>query len=279
MAVRYIGKNLSDISGAGIVDNDSVAFHEGGQAVVTGLNQSGLATGLTNVETARTFGGNVGGSGGFFRAKITGKGRHRGSGEFFYHANGATDACALWHQDGPGISRLVGGGTHALLDISMGLADVSGDVIVTTIRGNGGSLNQLYHATANTNIYAARMAQFTSGRGFSGSAYFSGGMTALFRRVDTSATLPTGGSLFIFDATVKWCGGNITKIWLMHPNAKFDGREAPVSYTITDIEGYASAYDNSNIDSIIPDVTVTKTNAFVPWCGAAGTTPRNAMVA
>lgn len=264
MTVRYVPKSTTDLSTITINDTDSLVFGEGTQTVA-GYNLSALTEGLSGITVLQTFAGNIGSPAtGPLRADLdSGDGKivyAAGGGSFYYQPDGDNDLCNEIECLGSGSLYLVNGGTVTLLEVFRGYASISADVVVTTIRQSGGTVDQKYSGTANTDWWIEG-GVFNTGRGFSGTAWVQGRASVTVKREDTSGTLPTGATLNIgADAHVKWMGGNITTVNGFGP---IDLSEAPNALTITTLNMSAEVRNKSKLQSKFAAVTITNDNEYI----------------
>lgn len=263
MATVIVPKGTTDLSGLTITDEDNLHFVEGGQVVSEGLTESGLATGLTFLRVFPTFAGSVGGAAhGAFKADIiTALEYNAGGGSFYYEPSGAADSCAKLMVAGSGRFYATGGGTIVEAQVDNAYLSIAAAVLATNIRQGGGTIEQLYNATANTD-WTIDGGVFRTGRGFSGTARISGGAEIVVAREDSSSTLPTGGTGILGDGRVKWRGGN-AGTWYVGRNAMLDLSEAPADMTIT-VVGHAKAIARSILKSRHATVTATVTEYGFP---------------
>lgn len=266
MADRYVPKGTTDLGTITINSADSLFFGEGEQTVSSGTNLSALAAGLVDVTVNRAFTGNIVD----LRLDITNLLWYdAGGGSMSIIADGtATEIIAkVWHT-GLGTLTFKTAGTVTNWEQISGTGYVEDTGIVTNVRLGGGVLNQKYHATANT-AWTISGGILVTGRGVSGTANIGGG-TVIVRREDSSATVPTGGTLNIVGpAKVVWQGGNITALNLLHPDAVFDPSQAPAAFTITDMTGFAKAIRRSGLPTGAAGTIINKNNRTITLTNAA----------
>lgn len=263
MAIVRIGKGVTDLTGL-IADTNEVHFVEGSQTVNAGLNQSALTEGSARVVVARTFTGNIGGSGGALRMDVdSGNGifeYNAGGGSCWYQPNGDDNLCKDMRLTGAGSMYLVNGGTVTELGIAKGYLSVADSVVVTNLRASGGSTVVGYSATAITELHAGG-GQIISQRSCTTGVFNN--VAAVFKREDTSGTVGTATTIRIGNARVKWCLGNITTVELNHPDAFIDLSEAPADLTITTLKGFGQAIAKSLTKSKLATVTISTTTPYI----------------
>lgn len=261
MATRYIGKGVTDLSTVGITDTDTLYSSEGGQTYSAGTNLSALTQGLTAWYVEERFTGNGGTPGSPIRVDFdAGIGQFSyaaGGGSWYYYPGGDESLCNEIEQLGRGRLFLSTGGTVTALEQANGYVYIPDTVAVTNFRQTGGECDQLYSSTLNTTWFIDG-GLFRTGRGFTGTSYVGGGANVIVSREDTSSTLPTGGTLVVGDATVKWRGGNITAVVLASAGAMLDLSEAPNAATIA-VSGTAKALARSKLSSKYATLTVNVT--------------------
>lgn len=275
MSIAYVPKGTTDITAYGS-DTNELHFVEGGQTVSAGLNKSALTEGFSKIFVAETFTGVIGGATGALLADVdSGAGLfkyHAGGGACYYTPQGDNNLCLELEIVTAGTFYLVSSGTVTKLGIARGTLVTPDGVVVTSHYQTGGTTTQGYNATVNTNLWVGG-GQFNSGRGFT-TAYVNDA-NAIFKREDTSATVGAGGTLTIGKGYAKWCGGNITTVNLVHPDARIDLSEAPADLTITTLNGFAQAISKSKLVSKGATVTISTTNTLVGtadfWKGGTGT--------
>lgn len=277
-ADRYFPKGTTDLSTVTTTNGDSFYFLEGDQTVTAGMDFSALTT-LVDVIFGPSFAGYVPD----LQFDI--------SGVLHYEANGgsvgftpngtSTEVIAKVEHVGHGKLTAKSAGTVTEWQQRSGKGIIQDSVTVTNIRLTGGDLTQYYKSTLNTG-WTIGGGNFYTGRGFSGNAFITGG-NIVVRREDSSATVPTGAQLYLSGpCNVKWAGGNITKLWLLHPDAKIDLTEIPAAMTITDIEGFAGAIYSAGLPTAASGTAIMKSGKAVTLTNAAtqytGKAPQFAMV-
>lgn len=265
MASVYVPKGTTDLSGLGIANGDSVYIMEGDQSIVSGTNLSGLTT-LVDVVVGPGFTGNIVD----LQCDLSGVFRYEaGGGSCSLIANGtSTEIIAKVEAVGYGRLELKTAGTFTEVQVGSGDVLIRDAVDVTNIRQTGGKVQQYYKSTANTGLTIAG-GTFLSGRGFSGTANISGG-TAIFRREDSSATVPTGGTLNLTgNPRLKWVGGNITALNLLSPNVWPDFTEIVAALTITDLTGFAAAIYKAGLPVAASGTAIMKSGKIITLTNAA----------
>ena len=265
MADFYIAKGVTDLSTASITNGASVYFMEGEQTVTAGMNLSALTT-LVDIIFGPGFAGNVPD----LQFDSSGTVRYEASGgSVGLIADGtATEIIAKVEHMGFGRLTAKTAGTITEWQQGRGIGVIQDSVIATNIRMSGGQLKQYYKSTANTG-WTISGGTFHTGRGFSGTANVTGG-TVIVRREDSSATVPTGGTLNISGpAKVKWCGGNITALNLLTPDSRVDFTEVVAALTITDITGFASAIYASGLPTAAGGTATMKSGKVITLTNAA----------
>lgn len=270
MANRYVAKGTTDLSTVGIANNDSVYFLEGEQTVTAGMNLSAL---LTPVDII--FGPSFAGYVPDLQCDLSGVLRYEaGGGAVGLIVDGTTtEIVAKVEHVGAGLLTAKTSGTITEWQQASGRGVIQDSVIATNIRMNGGDLTQYYKSTLNTG-WTISGGTFKTGRGFTGTADITGG-NVIVRREDSSATLPTGVTLNISGpAKVKWAGGNITTLNLLHPEAMVDFTEIPAAITITSMTGFAKAIYRAGLPTgagatatMKSGFAVTLTNAATQYVG------------
>lgn len=263
MANVYIAKGTTTL--AGIANGDSVYFLEGDQTTTAGMNLSALTT-LVDIVFGPKFAGYVPDlqfdSSGVVRYEASG-------GAVGIIADGTTtEIIAKVEHVGHGRLTAKTAGTITEWQQASGDGVIQDSVTVTNIRLAGGTCKQYYKATANTGWTISGGSLYT-GRGFSGTADISGGLVVV-RREDSSATVPTGATLNISGpATVKWSGGNITALNLLHPLARVDFTEIVSAITITNMTGFANAIYKAGLPTAASGTATMKSGFVLTLTNAA----------
>lgn len=260
MAV-YLPKGTTDLGTLASLNNETLIVAEGSQTVTAGLDQSALAADVENIfigeRAAVSFRGT---SGAFLKCSIGTLFLIKSAGGRIYYTpvgTGTTTTCARLKNIGAAQVFLAGGGTVVNLEIGgAGFVDIADDTNVTNIYMSGGSCNQLYKSTANTDWIIGDGASFTTGRGWSGTARIGGGASVVVAREDTSATLPTGATLEMAGGTLSWRGGNITTINACG-DAALDFGDAPNALTITNLTVTRGVLERSRFKSKFATITIT----------------------
>jgi len=166
---------------------------------------------------------------------------------------------------------VMGGGTLTYLEQRTGTVDINAAVIAVNLYLFGGKTTQPYNATANTSWLIGPGSDLQTERGISGTGIVYGGARVSAKRSDSSQSLPTGGTLKIYDSTVEWMMGNITNVELYGPNAVLDLSRAPKSMTITKLvmDSYAKRNPKNKLASQHAAVTLPVTGTYL---GAADLT-------
>jgi hypothetical protein len=270
MATIFINPGVTDISGLGIVANDTIKMTKGGQTVSTGTDLSALAQ-LASWYVGRGFTGSL--TGGQFG--ITGALYYDAGGGSFnvYPHNivggGTVNLIAKIIASGYGVLNVNSGGTVTTLETSDSVtANVDESVIVTNFTATAGSGSIGYNASP---IVAGKIwgGDWTVRRTVT-TLDIRKATVRMARVVDsaspgiaaTTVTIGEGGSL-------SWGGANIATLNLAHDTAKFDWRTLPGSPTITDWSGTGDALAANGLTNIAANATystifggtVTFTNA------------------
>lgn len=261
MATFYVAKGTTNVSGTyGIAGGDTVYFSEGGQIITAGVDLSGLGSAVAAVYVEPRFAGSIDPST-VFKVNATVFRYSAGGGTWRMQAAGFANVITTLLHLGAGRMYLQGGGTVTNYEQASGYGYISDVVVATNIRMSGGQLDQLYSASANTDLFIDG-AVFNTGRGFSGNAFVTGGAQLSVSREDTGATLPTGANLYVMDGVCKWRGGNITAAYIGQ-NGMLDLSEAPNAVTITNTYGTAKGLARSKLASKYATVTPNVTQ----WVG------------
>lgn len=258
-ATRYIAKGTTDLGTVGITAGDTLYFSEGGQTINAGTDLSALAA-MAAVYVEPRCAVSIA-TGVVLKADITLFQFSLGGGSWYYQPGGPTTTCTTLIHNGTGRIYVVGGGTVTNYEQDGSYGWIAAEVVATHVRQASGQLDQLYNATANTDWFVTG-GVFNTGRGFSGTSYVGGGAQVNVSREDTSATLPTGGTLNLGDAYVNWRGGNITAVNLIGNSGVLDLSNAPNAITAT-INGTAKALARCRLDSKF----VTHTLTINQYCG------------
>jgi len=265
MATFYLPKGVTDLGTLTLTDSFDLVIGEGGQTIDAGLDQSGLATGGHLIEVQAAFQGDIGTAGSPLRVDMDAGSAPKiqynaQGGTFYYYPGGASLSATEIEVLGRGNLVLSTGGTVVSLEVGNGTAYIPDTVNVTNLRMAGGTVTQLYKATANT-AWHIDGGVLNTGRGFSGTAYVMGGAEVTVKRTDTGATLPAGGTLIVADGRVKWVGGAVTVI--LGARGMIDLSEVPNAAAIT-VTGTAKALARSLLQSkyAFGVVTVTE-NEYV----------------
>lgn len=228
---------LSGTSIAASLNLASILVQGGNQQVITNLDQSGLASGLTQLDIQPGSSIGVGSaSGGALKATIKTILRAKGSGGLIKYTpitTGGSSCARLLNLGGNNFS-LVSGSTAAVVLLEQSGAgtriDVDDSTRVTTLTMTAGAIDQQYNSTQNTSWYISG-GTLTTGRGWSGTARIGGTAQVFVGRPDNNiASLPTGATLEMGGGSLTWRGGNLTTI-----NATggfLDFRYVPAAMTI-----------------------------------------------
>lgn len=263
MAIIILPKGTTDLGTLASLNNNDLRIVEGSQTVSAGLDQSALAADVESItigeRAAVSFRGT---SGAFLKCSIGTQFLIQSAGGRIYYTPvgaGTTTTCAKLKNIGGAQVFLAGGGTVVDLEIAgQGLVDIADDVNVTNLYMDGGSCNQLYKSTLNTN-WVIGAGSLTTGRGWSGTARISAGATVNVSREDTSSTLPTGATLNMGGGALTWRGGDITTI-NADGDAMLDFGDAPYDLTIGTLNTTWSVVKRSRFKSKFATVTITTLN-------------------
>lgn len=252
MATIILPKGVTDLGTLASLDTNDLLIGEGSQVVTTGLDQSGLATGIANILVQK--GSAVGAkstSGAFFKAAVTGAMTFKGQGGEWYYTPTGTGCARLRNISGMRVF-LGGGGTVTRLEVA-NTASISCDdsTLITNLYQVGGSTDILYNATVVT-LGQINGGYVSTGRGFT-TLNVNGNSQVVVKREDTSSTVPAATTVTLNGpgAKLKWCGGNITtlNVW---GGATWDAGDIPKAVTIGTI----------NIDAASLSASVTRGRNF-----------------
>lgn len=268
MATVNVPKGTTDFGTLSSFSGNSVMFGEGNQTITAGLDQSGLATPIVNIDVLQPCAVSVrGSSGSFFKFSLTGVMTMKGQGGAWYvtpngaqGGNAAVNQIARIKNIGGNQLYLAGGGTAVRLENGgAGYTSIADDTDCTTLVIDGGQVDQLYKSTANTTVHVSN-GSFNTGRPIT-TGYFWGGQT-LVKREDSGSTAPTGGTLYVGgNSLVKWCGGNITTLYLFG-NARIDLSDVPAACTISTLYASRAALRNSILRGRSYTVTVSSSTIY-----------------
>lgn len=237
MASIFLNKGVTDLGTLASLNTNDLIVAEGGQTVISGLDQSALAAAVANIyNQGQSTVGMGGGSAGYLKCSITGMillGSFGGSWYYTPVGTGSTTTCARLKTIAGNSTYINGGGTVLKLECSGSSYTYVGDTsLVTTLTVcSGATVEQLYNATANTSWYIN--GTLTTGRGWSGTARLGANAVVYVSREDSSATAPTGGTLEMGGGSFTWRGGNITTI--NATSGFLDFRDVPAAMTITNL--------------------------------------------
>ena len=272
-----LARVLSSTSIAGSLNLGSILAQGGGQAVVTNLDQSGLSSGLTQVDIQPGATISLGSaSGGALKATIKTILRANGSGGFVKYTPVTTggSSCARLLNLGGNNFSLVSGGTAAVVLLEQSGAgtriDIDDSTRVNALTMTAGSIDQQYNSNQNV-TWRLSGGTLTTGRGWSGTglptandtttvdgaAVIGGSAVVKVGRPDNNITsLPTGGDLFMGGGSLEWRGGNIGKMYVT--GGFLDFRYVPAAMTISYLcvtadvvrRSYFKSIGSSNLVSI-----------------------------
>lgn len=253
-----------------ISDNDSILFAEGGQTLSGGtLDQSGLATGLTDVTINPQASVSTTAAEPLYAA-ITGTLRNYGAGGVFYvrpKGTGADDVNEAIHS-GYGTTHFVTGGAVDTLRVNNGTVRVDAAVDVNNWFMTAGSAVQGYSSTAN-DAWTIDGGTFNSERGLAGSGWIGPRATVFVKRKNTNATNPThtSGTLTI-TGRLNWQGGNMNNL-LGYGEGMLDLSGVTADITIASLTCTSAFRQRSILESANPGVTITFTNPITIVDGLA----------
>ena len=264
MADRYVAKSVTDLSTVGIASTDKVYFFEGDQQITAGLDQSALAAGVNDLGFSPAFTGRVGGgSYGPLKIEVSQAASivrlENGGGAVYLEAQGAGSNVILRvKQIGQAILYAQGSGTITNLEQASSQTFINDTCLVTNIWLGGGSMNQLYNATGNTDVFVMG-GTFSSGRKITGRLEVGGGVVTI-KREDTSATVPVGtGAVFkVYGGRLNWWGGSIGDLYVGGTGI-VDFSNIPIDITITNLYITDEAVRRSRFRGAQKTVTITNT--------------------
>jgi len=268
---------LSGTSIAASLNLASILLQGGGQQVITNLDQTGLASGLTLLDIQPGSSVGIGSAaGGALMSTITSMIRAKGSGGLIKYTpiTKGSHACDRLLNLGGNNFSLVSGSTAAILKLEQAGAgtriDIDDSTRVNVIALIEGSIDQQYNSTQNV-TWRCSGGSFTTGRGWSGTglptttggaATIGGNARVFVGRPDNNITsLPTGGDLIMGGGSLTWRGGNITGIYAT--GGSFDFRSVPAAMTITNLVCTADVRDRSYFKSVGSTNLVTITNTLI----------------
>ena len=268
---RTVPKGTTYLSAVTIAATDSLLFGEGGQGVITTIDQSAVASGLTNVLFDAPFTGDIGGgSAGYFKAYIQGlMTMAGGGGSVYYQPAGAANTCARIKQIGSQKLVLGGGGTVTNMEQSSSTVECTDLTYVTDLWQIGGSGRYIYVAQANAFVNAIISGgSFASGRGGTNASTLTvcGSAYATIAREDSqtgnSPTLPSFTTVNVFGpgAVLDWRGGAITTLNVFG-GARWNASNSLFNATIGTVNVDAASLRVSNFYS--PKATLTYTTKNV----------------
>lgn len=259
MSTVYLN-NETNLGALSSLNTNTLFIGEGSQTVTNGLDQSGLADGIGSIFVSDRASVSFRGSAGeYLKAGISGVFLSKANGGRVYYTplgSGTVTTCARIKWLGLAELYLGGGGTAVNLEVASGTAYVTETTNVTNMYIDGGGVTQEYKSTANTTVWLGNGGTLLSGRGWSGTMIMGGGSQASFEVLQTSGTLPTGGTLTIGSGRFRWRGGNITTINAIG-DAILDFSDAPSDLTITNLNATAGVLKRSRLKSRFATVTVT----------------------
>lgn len=269
MSTILLPQGETDLGNLASLDTNTLVVPLGNQTVTTGLDQSGLAAGIGNVDVQ---GGSsvsfVGSSGAALKATITGTLKLNGAGGDFKYTPVTTTAVTcprIQNLGGNHLYLMAGGSTPVVVKLEQGgpgaQTDIDDQTKLTTLAIISGSIDQQYHATLNTSWYCSG-GSLTTGRGWSGTARIGGSANVTVGRNDNNITnLPTGATCEMGGGTLTWRGGNLTTLNAF--GGMCDFRSVPVAMTITNLTATWDVVQRSYFKSSGPTNLVTITNLVI----------------
>jgi hypothetical protein len=254
MAVLTLPKGVTDLGTLGSLDTNDLLIGEGSQTVTTGLDQSGLATGIANILVQK--GSAVamkGATGAFLKAAVTGAIVLKGQGGEWYYTPTGTGCARI--RNISGMRLFLGAGTAAVTRLEVAnTASVSIDdaTTVTNLYLVSGAVDALYKSTVFT-LAQVSGGYLSTGRGFT-TLNVSGNGQVVVKREDTTPGTPPVATTVTLNgpgAKLKWCGGNVTtlNVW---GGAVWDASDVPAACTVGTI----------NIDAASLSASVTRGRNF-----------------
>lgn len=239
---------------------DSLFVLGGNAAIVTDVNQSGLADGLVVVEVSREYFGEFATAANPFYVEVTSRLFYLASGgNMYYRGKDATDATPLILVAGGGHFHAVTDGTATRFEVHSGEATISGPFIATTLRASGGRIQLLDDTSTDpTLIHLVRGhgARLKTERGATT-------MTLEWGEAVIDAGSNTIGTINALGADIRLLSsGTITTANLHSSIIDLSRLTAPITIT------------NTNINMALPGAQafldhplITFTNAATRYCG------------
>ena len=153
MATIILAKGVTDLGTLASLDTNDLLIGEGSQTVTTGLDQSGLATGIANILVQKGSAVSMKGTtGGFLKAAITGAMTLKGQGGEFYYTPTGTGCARIRNISGMRLFLGAGGAVAVTRLEVANTASVSCDdyTLITNLYQVGGWTDILYNSTAVT---------------------------------------------------------------------------------------------------------------------------------
>lgn len=201
-SVSLAAANWSD--GIGFANSAMLVIERGGQAIVSGLDQSALTVGIEYLDIRPEFTGSIGSGAASLQCDIDASSssflRYAAkSGSLFYRAQGNNSLCQRYVQTGSGVATLTGG-TVSRIEIASGRLIVNLSTVVTTLYVVGGDVDIQPNATAITNVHVlggvVRLSRQAT------NLYVSGGV-CLYDGQASVTTFEQRG-----DSVVRWISGD-----------------------------------------------------------------------
>jgi hypothetical protein len=237
---RYqVPKGTTDLTSLTIVDDGLLIFSEGDQEVTAGTNLSGISAGMAGIyfgeeaqikiSAANAIQADVDNA-----ATITPVLLYEShGGQVWIRPNGGHSVVTRANHLGGGFMGFTGGGTVTTHEQSGGTSHFTGDVSLTNCYHISGDKKIKYKATAVTLLHQSGGTLLCEREVTTG--LLTGG-TSVFRLENTSATVPTAGTLTVVgNHRCTWQLGGITTLVVEGPSAVFDISNIKAAITIGSI--------------------------------------------